>query len=350
MLWSMRAAMRGRTRGVRRRLLALASAMAGFGAAPGMARAQEASVTAYLEWNEPALSPCPSRDALVVAVEARLKRRVFVAERAASDVRLVATVRRRDAAWGVELELRDRQDATLGTRYVRSRGADCGGLGESLPVVVALLIDLPRRDVIPGPPDVAAETRAPLDAAPVAPPPPPATGPTGAPPRASGAVRARVAVAGELASGVLPDLATGASLQGGIVTSGGWAVELEAGATLPSTVRTAAGSATFTSVYGALTACAPLVRGSLALSVCTGMRLGPLLAEGSSFDRNEARARPFPEVPVGAVFFLRLDARATAPLARERFVFRADTGDVVPLHEPAAVAPRVAIGAGVTFF
>ena len=360
MLSAMRAAVRGRTRGVRRRRLGLAAALAGFGAAPGTARAEDPSVTASLEWNEPALSPCPSRDALVAAVEARLKRRVFIADLAAADVRLVATVRKVDATWGVELELRDRRAATLGTRYVRSRGADCGGLGESLPVVVALLIDLPRRDVITETPERAAAPRAPFaSAAPVAPAPAPATRAAGSPVRATtGSIRARVAAEGELASGVLPGLSAGASLQGGIVTPGGWAIELGAGATLPSSVRTSAGSATFTSVYGAVIVCAPLARGSLALSACAGIRLGPILAEGSSFDRNDSRVRAFPEVsggarlelPVGTALFVRLDAGATVPLARERYVFRADTGDIVPLHQPAVIAPRVAIGAGVAFF
>ncbi len=353
-----------RKRGTRRRLLAIASALGGFGAASAAsAKAwadDDASVSAYLEWNEPALSPCPSRDALVLAVEGRLKRRVFVAERS-SDVRLVVTVRKMEATWGAELELRDRRGETLGTRRVRSRGADCGGLGDSLPVVVALLIDLPRRDVVAAAPEERATTTGSL--APPADPPaqPPARAPVAvlALPRATpGSIGARVAMEGEIASGVLPGLSTGASLQGGIVTPSGWAIELGAGATLPSTTRTQAGSASFTSVFGELIVCAPLVRGWVALSACPGMRLGLVLAEGSTFDRNEAHARLLPEVsagarlelPVGATLFLRLDAGATAPLARERYVFQADTGEVVPLHQPAAVAPRVAIGAGVTFF
>lgn len=321
-------------------------------ALPLRARGEDEPVSASLEWAAPPTSRCSTRAALVAAVEARLHRAVFVAA-AAADVRLDVTTRMLGTGWAIDLELRDRHGAPLGTRHVRGRASDCADLNESLPLVVALLLDFPRREL-------------PLPAAPPIPVPAvPLAVPAGAPevpkdtarsPPGQQGARVSIALEGEAASGVVPGLAAGGAASGGVHSALGWSVEIAAGALMPSSIAIVGGGrARFFHAYGGVLGCAPLLRAAVALSLCGGLRLGALLAEGADFDRNEASTRLFPEavagaraqLPLGSTLFARLDAGATFSLARGRYVFRTDTNDLIGLYEPPLVAPRVAVGLGI---
>lgn len=110
-------------------------------------------------------SSCMSKRELEVAVERRLRRKVF-REPAELDVKVRFT--RIGNAWSAELALADSQGRELGRRALDTQAKDCSALDASLALVVALLVDSP-----PEPPPPPPETPTPAEKP--APPPPRST-------------------------------------------------------------------------------------------------------------------------------------------------------------------------------
>jgi hypothetical protein len=93
-------------------------------------------------------SSCMSKRELEVAVERRLRRKVF-REPAELDVKVRFT--RVGNAWSAELALADAQGRELGRRALDTEAKDCSALDASLALVVALLVDSPPEPPAPPP-------------------------------------------------------------------------------------------------------------------------------------------------------------------------------------------------------
>lgn len=101
---------------------------------------------ARLEQSAPDGAYCPTADALATAIEQRLQRRVFVP--GASTALLVrVSYSRAQTNWVAAVELFAPKGQALGQRRISSLAAPCVSLAESLPLVIALMLDLTREDV-----------------------------------------------------------------------------------------------------------------------------------------------------------------------------------------------------------
>src|SRR5688500_741329 len=136
--------------------------------APGAAQPPEDEETtvARLEYAAPVGQGCLDAAALALAVEAQLERRVF--DEARAEVVVSGTARRTDEGWVAELLLRRTDGTQIGMRELRTPSPECSALDEGLPLVVALMVDLPRSRIA-----LTLPQRPPPAAAPAAPPPAP---------------------------------------------------------------------------------------------------------------------------------------------------------------------------------
>jgi hypothetical protein len=91
-----------------------------------------------------ARSGCPAAPELARAVEARLGRPLGAED--AEDAGLVVAVERVDAGFSVDIVVSRRGGDALGTRHIESTDASCRTLAESLPLVLAMIVDLREQD------------------------------------------------------------------------------------------------------------------------------------------------------------------------------------------------------------
>lgn len=124
---------------------------------------------------------CPSEANVAAAVEALLERQVFVD--GDPDVLVHGELERAGAGWRAMLRLERADGETVGTRELLSEGAACHDLMATLPLVLALMVDLPKTHVslrIPVPDSVAEAPAPPPPPVPSPPPsePPPSEGPS----------------------------------------------------------------------------------------------------------------------------------------------------------------------------
>ncbi len=86
---------------------------------------------------------CPSPEALAAAANAMLGRDAI--SRAQADVSVRYRLRRTPAGVTADLTLERADGSLVGTRRVETPEADCSGLDERLALVLALMVDLPRK-------------------------------------------------------------------------------------------------------------------------------------------------------------------------------------------------------------
>jgi len=173
-------------------------------ARPAHAESSGQMVRVALRWHvEPRAAECLPPEIVQRRVEAQLGRPVFVTEGDASDVTLKLDAHSEESALRVELELQHAGES-LGSRSLAGTSDECAKLVDSLVVVIALLVDVPRANAEPAPP---RRTEPPQALPTVRVTPPRAAKP---PPRASNhlALNARAIVA----SGLLPGAALGFGL------------------------------------------------------------------------------------------------------------------------------------------
>jgi hypothetical protein len=91
-----------------------------------------------------ATAGCPDVPELARAVEVRLGRPLGAA--GAEDADLLVTIRRVDSGFSVDIDLSRRGGEALGTRRIQSTDATCRTLAASLPLVVAMIVDLRERE------------------------------------------------------------------------------------------------------------------------------------------------------------------------------------------------------------
>lgn len=171
---------------------------------PAQARTSvETSRVALLWQADPAASECLRPEIVQQRVEAQLGHSVFVAEDAPSDVSLILDAHALASALHVELELQ-RDGESLGSRSLDGTGDECAKLIDSLVVVIALLVDVPRPIEEPARPTSTVRAEATPTVREISPPPPTAAR------RVSGhlALNARASVV----SGLLPSASFGFGL------------------------------------------------------------------------------------------------------------------------------------------
>ena len=165
---------------------------------------------AELEWHEaPAGGNCIDAERLASTVEQRLGRQVFVPHDSA-DVRVRGGITRIDGRWVVKIELASAAGDAMGERDLETESPDCSSLDDSLALVLAVMLDIPKTRV---PEPVAPAAPAPTTPAALAPAAPvPRTSilrlPRDTPPRRP-STRIEAGLGGVVTYGLLPQVAWG---------------------------------------------------------------------------------------------------------------------------------------------
>ena len=313
-------------------------------------RAQEAAppVRVALEFQSSATrAACLTPAALGSGVEAQLARPVFVPPGSAeADVTLTVRVIAAGSDAVVELELIHRGES-LGGRTLLGPVERCSALLDSLVVVVALLVDVPRDETPPEPAPPAATPAS------VAPTPPPVVPARPARPLLS---ELSLGARASLVSGLLP------SGVGALGADAHWAfgfapwLRLTAGVDVFQDNRVQ-GRGTSETTFGASDArfgLAPvrLQRGSLRVEPWAQLAVASLSAEGQGFATNSSGSRWLAstglslraELPLVSRLVLNAGAGLWLNFARPRFLVEDSPGAPRELHRPSSVMPSAELG------
>jgi hypothetical protein len=323
------------------RFAACSAALAVLAAA---ARAGADEPRVELAWTAP--EGCPDGARVVAEVERLLGP---AGARPPRPIRAAAVVTRVGEGFVVKLETA----SDAGTRARELHGATCGGIGDAVALILALMID---------PEHVVAPARGTLAAAESAPPPTPAAPPP-APPRSpapqpapSPPLTIVLSAAPVLDLGSVPAPAAGFAGAAGLVFG---RARAEAGVVvLPARAATVASTpgagGDVSLVAGTLAACAVALRGRTAeLAPCAGFELGRLYASGFGVAQPGSGGALWSTAKLGALGVLRLGdglaltlrLDAGAPFARPRFVLE----NVGAVFRSAPVVGRAAIGVETRF-
>lgn len=309
------------------------------------------------ETHEP-LAECGGEAAIELAVEQRVRRRVFFTPEL-SDITLTIAF----AADGTRAIIVEstRVGVELGRRDVPLPPNDCARSLETIAVVLAIMIG-PERKTTEPPPGVPAELSPPEQ------PPPPQKKETPRPPHEKRTHEAAHWTAAPLAdvmvgTGVMPGVAWGIDVGVVIGTPVRRLFAIARAELWPVQYTPTRPTAEVTRMGGAVLGCAELVRaGATGLSLCGGFDAGRLATESTSFSRTSnatavlgvlAEARfgyrfgrplgPFVAEPV-------LAAQVSAILRRDRFTYRDEAGRELTLLKPAPLAIQGSFGVALHFF
>lgn len=295
--------------------------------------AQSETLRVALRWNaEPEAAACVQSEPVQQRVEAQLGHAVFVSEAAAHDVTLSLDAREVHSALQVELEM-TREGASLGTRSLEGTSAECAKLIDSLVVVIALLVDVPR------PKAVATPAPAPPQAARTVAPPAPAREPSRSTPKPGTSNHLALNAHANLIYGLLPGTAFGFGLDArasfGLAPSFAWRL---GGAYWPHDRVAAQGGQVNLSALALEFGFSPLELGQASTFRFRPWLLGSadmLAARGEGFDANRSGYRWLPVLSLSASAewaiskSLRLSAEPALgfALARPSFLYNdAETG------------------------
>jgi len=296
-------------------------------AAPPFVAAQEdePTVTAALRVVAPADAECPSEAEIIRAVEAQLGRVAFDA--AAPEVFVTGGMRPDDSGWVAELELQRADGTVIGTRVLRTPSPRCVGLADALPLVIALMVDLPRSRIeIQLPPPTALPP--PIDPRPSQPALEAEVTPSAPSPRAEAPVGFHVGVGAGGAIGWLPGVALGLAIELAIVPDPRVRIALRAALHPPWDADAVVGGLRTWAAGGALGAALRfLAEHPLALDAALEVSVGmfeaestgvsqPLRAQGLMID---ARAGIDAVLALGGPWSLVLDVRIGTPILQPRF-------------------------------
>ncbi|MCC6215183.1 MAG: hypothetical protein IT376_09960 [Polyangiaceae bacterium] len=309
--------------------------------------ADGAFVRAELEVVPAAPEACPAAPELARAVEARLGRKAI----GGGSAELVLRVEYSSVGGArvVRLALRTSAGVEVGERELRAEGPGCEAFRASLPLVIALMIDL-RRAELPPPP--SANSGAP--AKPAAAPRRARTGPTPlhVEPVTAAATELRAWVFGAASTGLLPNASPGLIGAAGISPGDGWWAGVEAAAWWPSAADRDPG-ARVSLFEGGPVACSPaLAAPPFALRTCAAGRGGLARFEGIGWDRRRAVGRvhfgvlagPSLEVALTESLALGLAGRAGAVLTRDHLYGLSSVGERVVVWTPPPVWGELGLG------
>lgn len=303
------------------------------------------------------LAECGGDAAIELAVEERVRRRVFVAPELADITLSIAFAGDGSRATIVESS---RASVELGRREVPLPANDCAKSLETIAVVLAIMIG-PERKTTEPPPGVPAELPPPE-----VPAPPPQKKKEEPPPKkVEPPAHWTVAPLAEVAvgTGVLPGVAW--AIEAGVVI--GTPVKrlfmIARAEYWPIQYTPTRPTAEVTRLGGAVLGCGELVHtGPNALSLCAGFDGGLLRTESTAFTRTsnatavlgalaevrfgfrfERPLGPFVVEPV-------LAAQVSAILKRDRFTYRDEAGRQLTLLRPAPLALQGSLGVVLHFF
>lgn len=317
-------------------------------------------MTAALDWqrSDDAKS-CIEAGELERAVEDRLQRKVFV-ERDHDVVLRGRASRSSNGAWTVALSLTGAHGQAMGTRTLETKADDCSSLDDSLALVLAVMLDIPKAEV-PAPEPPPAEPTSQAGTRPVrqrpAPRSTPLSVPDDTPPRRE-PWQTEISASAVGAVGLLPKTSIGLSLRVLVSPPRFWTLGIEALAleSVDAKVRGTNAGANFSPKSLGVWVC-PL---SFDLDVvqtraCLVEHIGRLRVEGFGFDENETSTRTYVNAglrldnfaelvgPLGVTLTLGLDV----PIVRETFRYGDPAGENPDLFrmEPALGFAQIGLAA-----
>lgn len=326
-------------RGLTRAVLGIAATLA----LSTSARAQESDreVRAHFQWRAP--PGCVNDGALVRSVETLLKRKVFV-EATAADVLVEGEAELRSGGgWNATLHMRAADGRELGVRSIVSESSDCRAVEGPLAVVLALLVDLERREIalhVPeAPPQPAKPAPRPVvEPKPIAPAKPTPTHPWhGA--TSFGAVAAW---------GLLPDLALGVAARGQVETLPELDVGLELSVWPEKRSDDAGPGGGFSAWLVTALGCRELVElDALEAYGCVGFSSGVVSATGVGLATAQSPARFHANASLrgGASLgltgpiALALELGLAASFSRPRFFYEEANGNEIDVHRSSVLVP-----------
>jgi hypothetical protein len=280
---------------------------------------------------------------LLRAVEMR------VTERAAIDFGLEVHGRaERTASGGIRavLELRSPPELVIGTRTIDTDESSCHALDEALPIVVAMMLNVPREELtlsLPSRP--AAEGT-----------PPPTETPS---PSSTFHAGAEISIQTFAQVGILPDVAPGFRIASMTLIDHDSAIGLDV-AFAPEVVHAyGAEQVVFRLLSVGVSTCAlgGLVESWLRLEACAGIRVDALWAEPQGFDENRPTLAWIVEPELGGRIafllaspaWLMIGLSGSVPIPQPVFAYRTPSREIVELHRVAPVAGRLDIGLALRF-
>lgn len=296
---------------------------------------------AYLEVLAPNEPDCSSMNALMLATEQRLQRRLFVSPQKA-DLKVNVRFGHAEGEWTAEIDLLTANGTHLGHRRIVSPTRECKGLDDSLALVVALMVDLTKADVSAHatpeaeiPTHGTTEVRVP-------------------PPESTNAWSAVLSLGPLAAWGQLPKLSPGVGLTTELRARSIWALTLGVQAFPTVTVTDGATArASFTHYSAQVGACwFGVHRSASDLLLCGGAQLGIVRAVGAGYATNHSAlsplVSPFLEAesqwwPWSKVGFL-VGLGASTPLVRDQFYATRADGSSAPLFKPSILVPYLHAG------
>ncbi len=296
---------------------------------PWSARAQVPPARHVLRWTRaPGAQSCIDAAALRIAVEARLRRRVFV-DADVAPVVIEAHIAPASAGWHVAIAVRDGAGAALGARELDDPAPECRSVDDALALIIALIVD----------PDAATRAA------------PPTPAPAAAP------WQFGLAANGTAAAGLLPGAAFGGAL----------AVTFDAPRIPPGVVRATlwredeAASAQVGARFDLATASVALCprvwgRDAIDVATCGGGEAGRVSARGFGFDLSQRTTtlvghvliEPRLEVRLGRTLTIDAGLGLRVPIVRPRFTYD-QGGMAVLLYQAPALAVVGHAGMGLHF-
>jgi hypothetical protein len=277
---------------------------------------------------------CQSASDLTRAVEARLRRRVFVP---ALEADLFAQVRahREKARYVIEVRLEDREGRLLGRRRLETGARHCSALDDSLALVLSLAADVPRAR-----PEQAGPTP-PVTKVPASSSPPTLATAVSIPaathsPRLSFGVQPSLGVA--VSAGLLPRLGVGAQARLQLRPPNFWPVVLNGTYWRGQRLGAEAG-ADFALRTLQLWICPWTSQlGRVEVELCVDQLIGVVKATGFGFDQDQPTERWLAALGMGASgrypagpLFLSVSGSLLVPLVQRRYFFK--DGVDVTLHQ-----------------
>lgn len=316
---------------------------------------------AALTWARAAdAAPCPDGAEMARMVEGRLGQGALL-PLARAEVVVEASIRARSGGgFHVDIALA-RDEVVVGRRELESAQPDCGPIADEAALVIALTIDpeaspltpsLERAEPLPAPSGTPAPPAPGPASSRRASPPPPASRPPNA---ARPSWQLDLELAADIATGLLPGVAPGASLRGRLVPPG-WplGVELESSYFPQQSLALPSGEGARFELYDAgLGLCANEGRTTRFRAwLCAGPELAVIMGRGYGFERTarfsrvtvalSARGGLGLRVTEGLVLALGPDV--IVPLGRDRFVAITPAG-TEPLYRMSAVGLGLELGA-----
>lgn len=326
-----------------------------FAMTPPVARAQDGRAT--IEWSVPPELDCMDAARLAEEVDARLGRPRDL------DIDLAVRGRaERTTSGGVRavFVLRSGDGARIGTRTIETDGQSCRDLDEALPIVVAMMLNVPREELTLFLPRIETArpeaTELDVDAAPLV---DDATAGRGRDAEESFRGGNETSASISVLAGVLPDVAVGVRAAAAAVVESRSVVVLDA-VFAPEAIRNIAlGVIAFRLISVGLATCAlgGPVASWLRLEACVGARVGAVWAEPSGFDENRPDLGWLVEIEVGGRAAIAVAAPAwvtfglagTVPIAPTVFVYQGPGGEITEIHRLSPVTGRLDLGIALRF-